>query len=924
MPPKGKKTRRTVGEDAPQANVQPPQAEFPMNALLEALRSIPAQQMDPAARQSHHFQVFHRIQVPEFEGGQDPMVAERWLRQIKKNFNTIGTPEEYQVTFAVSKLEGGATDWWETLSRRMETDGMTWREFEEIFREQYFSPSHRRALIVVFDGLRQGDMTVNEFYMKFVELSSYAYPGVVDQPLVIEQFMRRLRPAIRGPIAPLTFNNLTECVTAALRTEAHVEGNEKKNTSRGRGNDRKMTKKNQGQLSQGQQFSGGSTSSGSSGKTHSGPYGCFSCGQQGHKKKDYPQRQQRFQASHGGPIGSYVESTPFHGQPRTNQSQSSSYGATPQSGQQSQYQHQFRPQGSGFNMGYSQGFQTPAPSGSQRGYNEGGGSGASTSYPSQGRGKAKAKSSTQAYALGVDDVQGGADQGVVDGMVLISHSWAHVLFDTGASHSFISLMFASMLGLSWETFSPALHLSVPMGGHGEAIVDCSRNRVTLLTPSGDFIVYRANMTARNLECYGNLFAVDDESRNLDEFPWISVVSGFPDVFLEDLPGLPLDREIEFCIDLIPGAQPVSIAPYRMAPAELVEFKKQLGELMDKGYIRHSTSPWGALVLFAKKADGTFRLCVDYRKLNQMKIKNKYPLPRIDELFDQLGGSKFFSKIDLRLGYHQLRIREEDIPKTAFRTRYGHFEFLVMPFGLTNAPAAFMDLMNRVFRPFLDKFVVVFIDDILVYSKTREDHAEHLTTVLQTLRDHQLYAKKEKCEFWMTSVKFLGHVISQDGITVDPAKIDSILQWERPKNVTEVRSFLGLVGYYRRFVENFSRIAMPLTKLTRKEVKFMWDDSCEEAFRELKERLTSAPVLTVPNSEEPYVVFTDASGTGLGGVLMQNGKVVAYASRQLKPHEKNYPTHDLELVAYHPGKANVVADALSRKPHSTLACLALED
>ncbi|XP_060969840.1 uncharacterized protein LOC133037050 [Cannabis sativa] len=369
MPPKGKKTRRTVGEDAPQAYVQPPQAEFPMNALLEALRAIPAQQMDLAARQSHHFQVFHRIQVPEFDGGQDPMVAERWLREIKKNFNTIGTPEEYQVTFAVSKLEGGATDWWETLSRTMETDGMTWRDFEEVFREKYFSPSHRRALIGVFDGLRQGDMTVNEFYMKFVELSSYAYPGVVDQPLVIEQFMRRLRPAI------------------PLRTEAHVEGNEKKNTSKGRGNDRKMTKKNQGQWSQGQQFSGVSTSSGSSGKTRSGPYECFSCGQQ----------------------GSYVESTPFHGQPKTNQSQSSSYGFTPQSSTQSQYQHQFRPQGSGFNMGYSQGFQTPAPSGSQRGYNQGGGSGASTSYPSQGRGKVKAKSSAQAYALGVDVVQGGAD-----------------------------------------------------------------------------------------------------------------------------------------------------------------------------------------------------------------------------------------------------------------------------------------------------------------------------------------------------------------------------------------------------------------------------------------------------------------------------------------------------------------------------------
>lgn len=325
----------------------------------------------------------------------------------------------------------------------------------------------------------------------------------------------------------------------------------------------------------------------------------------------------------------------------------------------------------------------------------------------------------------------------------------------------------------------------------------------------------------------------------------------------------------------------------MTPAELVVLKMKLGELMDKSYIRHSTSPRGATILFTKEANGTLRLCVDYRKLNQMIIRNKYPLPRIDELFDQLGGSKFFSKIDLRSRYHQLRIREEDIPKTAFRTRYGHFEFLLMPFGLTNSLAAFMDLMNRVFKPYLDKFVVVFIDDILVYSKTCEEHVEHLTIVLQILRDHQLYAKREKCDFWMTEVKFLWHLISQDGITVDPVKIDSIIQWERPTNVTEVRSFLGLASYYRRFVDNFSRIAKPLKKLTRKEVKFVWDDSCEEVFRELKQRLTTKPILTVPNSDEPYGVFTDASGTGLGGVLMKNGKVVAYASQQLKPYEKKF-------------------------------------
>jgi hypothetical protein len=278
------------------------------------------------------------------------------------------------------------------------------------------------------------------------------------------------------------------------------------------------------------------------------------------------------------------------------------------------------------------------------------------------------------------------------------------------------------------------------------------------------------------------------------------------------------------------------------------------------------------------------------------VKNKYPLPRIDDLFDQFKGAQVFSKIDLRSGYHQLRIKERDVPKTAFRTRYGHYEFLVMPFGLTNAPAMFMDLMNRVFKPYLDKYVVVFIDDILIYSKSLTDHEQHLRNVLQVLRENQLYAKLSKCDFWLDRVIFLGHVVSAEGIFVDPKKIEAILKWERPTNMTEIRSFLGLAGYYRRFVEGFSAIASPMTKLTRKEVKFEWSKECEQSFQELKKRLTTAPVLTLPEGQEGFIVYSDASNKGLGCVLMQKGKVIAYASRQLKPHEVNYPVHDLELAA----------------------------
>ncbi|GJV65130.1 putative reverse transcriptase domain-containing protein [Tanacetum coccineum] len=351
-----------------------------------------------------------------------------------------------------------------------------------------------------------------------------------------------------------------------------------------------------------------------------------------------------------------------------------------------------------------------------------------------------------------------------------------------------------------------------------------------------------------------------DERRLEDIP---VVREFLEVFPEDLHGLPPVRQVEFQIELIPGAAPVAQAPYRLAPSEMQELSNQLQELADRGFIRTSTSPWGAPVLFVKKKDGSFRMCIDYRELNKLTIKNRYPLPRIDDLFDQLQGSSTYSKIDLRSGYHQLRVRDEDIPRTAFRTRYKHYEFQVMSFGLTNAHVVFMDLMNRVCKPYLDKFVIVFIDDILIYSRNKEEHANHLRIILELLINEKLYAKFSKCDFWINIVQFLGHIIDSQGIHVDPAKIEAVKNWASPTTPTKNMC----VG-------------------------------------------------------------------GLGVVLMQREEVIAYASRQLKPYEENYTTHDLELgekelnmrqrrwlelladydceIRYHPGKANVVADALSRK------------
>nr|GEZ70226.1 putative reverse transcriptase domain-containing protein [Tanacetum cinerariifolium] len=353
---------------------------------------------------------------------------------------------------------------------------------------------------------------------------------------------------------------------------------------------------------------------------------------------------------------------------------------------------------------------------------------------------------------------------------------------------------------------------------------------------------------------------------------VSIVRDFPKVFLEDLLGIPPTRPVEFQIDLVPGVVPVAWAPYRLAPSEMKELAKQLQELSDKGFIRPNSSPWGAPVLFVKKKDGSFRMYIDYRELNNITVKNRY---------------------------HQLRVREEDIPKTAFRTRYGHYEFQVMPFGLTNAPAIFMDLMNQVCKPYLDKFVIVFIDDILIYSKSKKEHEEHLTLILELLKKEEWYAKFSKCEFWIPKVQFLGHVIDRKGIRVDPAKIESIKDWASPKTPTEICQFLRLVGYYRRFIKGFSKIAKSMTKLTQKNVKFDWGEKEEAAFQLIKQKLCSAPILSLPKGSKNFIVYCDASHKGLGAVLMQNEKFIAYASRQLKIHEKNYTTHDLELGARAP-------------------------
>lgn len=361
-------------------------------------------------------------------------------------------------------------------------------------------------------------------------------------------------------------------------------------------------------------------------------------------------------------------------------------------------------------------------------------------------------------------------------------------------------------------------------------------------------------------------------------------------------GLPPDRGITHVIPEVEGAKPVYKTPYRLSPLETAEVEKQIKELLKQGLIEPSNSPYGAPILFVGKKDGTLRMCCDWRRLNSQTVKSRYPLPRIDHLLDQLHGAKWFTTLDLQSGYHQILIKPEDVEKTAFTTPFGHYQWKVMSFGLCNAPATFQELMNRIFAPLMQKGVLVYLDDILIYAKSKEEHDKLLRQVLDILRKHDFYVKLSKCEFERPELKYLGHVVSADGIKVDPDKTKAVDQWPTPRNPKDIRAFLGLANYFRKFVPSFSMIAAPLTRLTRKDTAFEWTDACQQAFDGIKHALTHAPVLATPDPKKPFEVRCDASIVGVGAVLMQDDNPIAYESKKLDDAQVKWTTTEQELWA----------------------------
>nr|AAM08795.1 Putative retroelement [Oryza sativa Japonica Group]AAP52970.1 retrotransposon protein, putative, Ty3-gypsy subclass [Oryza sativa Japonica Group] len=923
------------------------------------------QQFGPPPPQSK-LPEFLRVRPPTFSSTTNPMEANDWLHAIEKKLNLLQCNDQEKVAFATHQLQGPASAWWDNhMATRPPGTEVTWAEFCRSFRKAQVPDGVVAQKKREFRALHQGNRTVTEYLHEFNRLARYAPEDVRTDAEKQEKFMAGLDDELTNQLISGDYADFERLVDKAIRQEDQRNKMDRKRKAA-------QFRSNQGSQHRPR----------------------FTPGQQGGPTTMIVRQHRPFNPSnfHQGTSGSQNH----HGsQPNRGTAPRPSV-APAQSGQPAQAKKETGAKpGSCFNCGELGHFADKCPKPRRAG-------------PRFIQARVNHASAEEAQAA----------PEVVLGTFPVNSIPATVLFDSGATHSFISKKFVGMHGLIREELSTPMRVHTPGNSSTsvqfspsitieiqrspflanlilleskdldvilgmdwltkfKGVIDCASRTVTLTNEKGETVVYKSLVSPKkgvSLNQIETEIPVDTVEKNLRKLEDIPIVCEYPEVFPEDLTTMPPKREIEFRIDLAPGTAPIYKRPYRMAANELAEVKKQVDEQLQKGYIRPSTSPWGAPVIFVEKKDKTKRMCVDYRALNEVTIKNKYPLPRIDDLFDQLKGAKVFSKIDLRSGYHQLRIREEDIPKTAFTTRYGLYECTVMSFGLTNAPAFFMNLMNKVFMEFLDKFVVVFIDDILIYSKSEEEHEQHLRLVLEKLKEHQLYAKFSKCDFWLTEVKFLGHVITAQGVAVDPSNVESVTKWTPPKTVSQIRSFLGLAGYYRRFIENFSRIARPMTQLLKKDEKFKWTAECDKSFEELKKKLVSAPVLILPDQMKDFQVYCDASRHGLGCVLMQEGRVVAYASRQLRPHEGNYPTHDLELAAvvhalkiwrhylignrcevytdhkslkyiftqpdlnlrqrrwlelikdydmsihYHPGKANVVADALSRKSYCTALCI----
>ncbi|GKB45834.1 putative reverse transcriptase domain-containing protein [Tanacetum coccineum] len=772
---------------------------------------------------------FLKCKPLDFKGTEGVVGLTRWFEKMESVFSISNCPATSQVKFATCTLQDDALTWWNAHVKTTTTEAahaMPWAALKKMMTDKYCPRGEIKKIETEMWNLKVKGTDVVAYSRRFQQLAlmcSRMFPEEIDK---VEKYIGGLPDMILGSVKASkskTMQEVIEFTTELMEEKTHAYA--ERQAERKRKND-DLSKNNQNQQNKRQNTGQAYTAGNSDRKSYAGskplcskcnynhegpcPPRCNNCKRVGHLARD-------------------CRSRPANANNNNNNNNRNN--------------NNNNQQGNGcFECGAQGHFKRNCPR-----------------LRNNDRGNQAGNDRAPAKVYVVGNAEANPDNVVAE----LGSFDAIIGMDWLAKYQAVIMCAEKIVRIPWKNKTLIIHGDGSTQGNVTRlnIISCTKTQKYM---EKGFPIFLAHVTTKEVED-------KSEKKRLEDVP---IVQDFPEVFPEDLPGLPPTRQVEFQIDLVPGAaqkkKPVARAPLSIAPSE---------------------SKDGATERAIRK-----RLYKTQFLALGSSVKNRYPLPRIDDLFDQLQGSSVYSKIDLRSGYHQLRVREEDIPKTAFRTRYGHYEFQVMPFGLTNAPAVFMDLMNRVCKPYLDKFLIVFIDDILIYSKNKKEHEEHLKLILELLKKEELYAKFSKCEFWIPKVQFLGHMIDNEGIHVDPAKIESIKDWTSPKSPTKIRQFLGLAGYYQRFIEGFSKIAKPMTKLTQKKVKFEWGDKQEAAFQLLKQKLCSSPILALPEGSKDFIAYYGTSKKGLGAVLTQREKVISYASRQLKIHEKNYTTHDLELGA----------------------------
>ncbi|KAJ0627391.1 putative nucleotidyltransferase, Ribonuclease H [Helianthus annuus] len=866
----------------------------------------PLRPRSPPPQQPDHLKALGiRVEIPVFEGHLQPDDFLEWLHTVERVFELRDIPDHLKVKLVAIKLRKHASLWWEHVRKKRQYEGkakvVTWEKMKKLLTYKFLPPNHRQDSYLDYHNCKQGTLTVEQFIIEFERLRMRCGVDETDEQL-IARFLGGLRQDISDVVQLQPYWTFEEVCALAHKVEKQIRAKQKTTIPNPRPT---TTNRTTGPTNLPTKTNGPSVAIPNNTPNQAPPtptptmpsvQRCYKCQGIGHLRRECPNRHV---------VALTEETAPIY-DTEDDEKEGPSETLLPDRGEAL----------------IAQRVLTSAVAKNED----------ENAWLRTNIFRTKCTSKGKVCVIIVD---GGSCENMVStvmveklGLQKHDHpepyqlSWLkkgnvvkvthRCLVPFSISNKYVDEVWCEvvpmdachiLLGRPWQFDRRTRHdgfrntYSFKKDGINITLAPLDPREgqpAAMLVSRTEFLDF-SRLTGTTL-ILGLFIAEQNPEADPPPTPVQPLLTEFLDVFPDEIPkGLPLMREIQHCIDFLPGSSIPNKPAYRMNPKEFEELQRQVHDLLDKGLIRESMSPCAVPALLVPKPNGAYRMCIDSRAVNKITVKYRFPIPRFEDLLDQLCGASVFTKIDLRSGYHQIRMRPGDEWKTAFKTRDGLYEWLVMPFGLSNAPSTFMRLMNHVFKPFIGKCVVVYFDDILVFSKSVTQHLQHLRSIFEVLRAQQLFANRPKCQFLTNEVIFLGYLVSAQGIRMDTQKVDAIVTWPAPKSLHDIRSFHRLASFYRRFIRNFSTIVSPITDCL-KSTKFVWTPAAQKAFELLKKTVTEAPVLALPNFEVVFAVECDASGTGIGGVLTQQNKPVAFFSEKLNDCRRKYSTYDKEFYA----------------------------